>query len=158
MNDGLYPHSDDKHGDVQKGFQQSLDELNVEYIDLWLMHWPMAKNPETSKHYSASEGPTFVETWRQMEKMLESGKVKAIGVSNFSRKNLEVLLKEAKVVPAVNQVECHPYLPQNGLAEYCASKGIVLTAYCRASPCQLRKRGTLTFTSGSTWYDGLAHA
>ncbi len=66
-----------------------------------------------------------------MEKLLDTGKVRAIGVSNFSVKNLEILLKEAKVVPAVNQVECHLYLPQERLHEYCAKKGIVLTAYSR---------------------------
>lgn len=67
-----------------------------------------------------------------MEKVYATGRVKAIGVSNFSVKNLEVLLKTAKVVPAVNQVEAHPYCPQEELVQYCKGKGIHLTAYCRA--------------------------
>lgn len=69
------------------------------------------------------------DTWRAMEKVLASGKVKAIGVSNFSKLYLERLSKTWKTVPAVNQVELHPYNPQHGLKEYCDSKGIILEAY-----------------------------
>ncbi|KAG8927466.1 hypothetical protein FRC01_007449 [Tulasnella sp. 417] len=64
-----------------------------------------------------------------MEKLLETGKVKSVGVSNFSIKTLEVLLQEAKIVPAVNQVQMHPCLPQRDLTEYCSAKGIHITAY-----------------------------
>ncbi|EKM52965.1 uncharacterized protein PHACADRAFT_197396 [Phanerochaete carnosa HHB-10118-sp] len=64
-----------------------------------------------------------------MEKLLDTGKVRAIGVSNFSIKNLEILLKHAKVAPANNQVEIHPYLPQHALQKYCDEKGILLSAY-----------------------------
>lgn len=69
------------------------------------------------------------DTWRAMEKVLASGKVKAIGVSNFSVLYLERLAKTAKTVPAVNQVELHPYNPQHALKEYCDKHGIVLEAY-----------------------------
>ena len=75
------------------------------------------------------ESPTFVETWKDMEKLLETGKVRAIGVSNFSVKLLEVLLEEASIVPATNQVELHPCLPSFELKKYCEEKGIILTAY-----------------------------
>lgn len=101
---------------------------------------------------SPEESPTFVEAWLAMEKQLESGmlihdfvevlrslrppcpriyagKVKAIGVSNFSIKNLDILLSKANIVPAVNQVEIHPCLPNFELVEYCEKKGIHVTAY-----------------------------
>lgn len=75
------------------------------------------------------QSPTFVEVWQEMEKLLETGKVRAIGVSNFSIKNLEILLPHAKVIPVTNQVEMHPCYPQNELKKYCEEKGILLTAY-----------------------------
>ncbi|KAF8501241.1 Aldo/keto reductase [Hysterangium stoloniferum] len=114
------------HGDVRTAFEDSLNKLGLKYIDLYLMHWPMAA--ENGKVLPADVSPTFVETWKQMEQIIE-GKVKSIGVSNFSIKNLEVLLKEAIVVPVTNQVELHPAYPSFGLLEYCKSKNILLTAY-----------------------------
>ncbi|CAG8649266.1 10915_t:CDS:2, partial [Ambispora leptoticha] len=71
----------------------------------------------------------FVDTYHAMESLLESGKVKAIGVANFGIKRLEKLLKKAKIPPAVNQVEMHPYLPQDDLLKFCNSKKIHVTAY-----------------------------
>lgn len=72
---------------------------------------------------------SYIDTWKSMEKLLESGKCKAIGVSNMSIPFLERLLKECKVTPAVNQVECHPLLPQHELLKFCNEKGILLQAY-----------------------------
>ncbi|TNY20634.1 aldo/keto reductase [Rhodotorula diobovata] len=120
------------HVDLEREFDKSLERLGIEYIDLYLMHWPLHMDFATGKMNGPGESPTFSETWARMEKLLETraGKVKQIGVSNFSVKNLEILLKSAKVVPAVNQVEAHPYCPQDPLREYCAEKGIHLTAYC----------------------------
>ena len=71
----------------------------------------------------------FAATWRDMEALLNTGKVRAIGVANFDVHNLEVLRTECSVVPAVNQVEMHPYLQQKKLVDYCNSKGIHITAY-----------------------------
>ncbi|CAG8444545.1 391_t:CDS:2 [Ambispora gerdemannii] len=71
----------------------------------------------------------FLDTYHAMESLVESGKVKAIGVANFGIKRLEKLLKKAKIPPAVNQVELHPYLPQNELLKFCKSKNIHVTAY-----------------------------
>jgi glycerol 2-dehydrogenase (NADP+) len=71
----------------------------------------------------------FAETWKDMEKLLSSGKVKAIGVANFDIHNLEVLKDKCTVMPAVNQVELHPYLQQPKLREYCNKRGIHITAY-----------------------------
>ncbi|KAF9075631.1 Aldo/keto reductase [Rhodocollybia butyracea] len=118
------------HSRVKEAFEESLKTLDCEYIDLYLMHWPQAgKQGWGDDVFRPDESPTFVETWRDMEKLLKGGKVKSIGVSNFSIKNLEILLPHCTVVPATNQVEMHPCLPQNDLKAYCASKGILLTAY-----------------------------
>lgn len=127
--------------DPAKAFDDSFKKLDIEYIDLWLLHWPQGFTSsegnfgggesfglEHQKHL----GPTFNETWAKIEKVFHEthkGKVKAIGVSNFSPKNLDILLKTAKVVPAVNQVELHPLLPDFELVEYCKKKNIHLTAY-----------------------------
>ena len=70
-----------------------------------------------------------MDTWKAMIKLKEAGKVKSVGVSNFNIEQLERIIKETGVVPSVNQVELHPYLPQKELVEYCKKKGIVVTAY-----------------------------
>ncbi|RMJ05053.1 hypothetical protein BHE90_011068 [Fusarium euwallaceae] len=123
---------------VAEGLQKSLDALGVDYLDLYLIHWPVRLVPnETSDLLPVNpDGTRSVdrswdqsETWRQMEKVYESGKVKAIGVANWSIPYLEELRKTWKVVPAVNQVELHPFLPQHELREYCEKLGILLEAY-----------------------------
>jgi len=116
------------HGSVQKGFEESLGNLDCQYIDLFLMHWPQGIDQD-GKILQPEEYPTFVDTWKEMEKLLHTGKVKSIGVSNFSIKTLDVLLPQASVIPAVNQIEMHPLLPQTELLSYCKSKSILLTAY-----------------------------
>ncbi|QRV84038.1 aldo/keto reductase family protein [Ceratobasidium sp. AG-Ba] len=122
---------DSDHDDPLRGFESSLKALDVGYIDMFLMHWPIAHiGSFTGPALQPDESPTFVETWLGMEKLLETGKLKHIGVSNFSVKNLEILLEKATVVPSANQVELHPCYPQNKLLEYCRSKGIQVTAYC----------------------------
>jgi len=93
------------------------------------MHWPQAST-EDGKVFQPSDSPTFVETYLEMEKLLESGKVRSIGVSNFSIKNLDVLLPNINIVPVINQVELHPCLPQEHLLAYCTEKKIYLEAYC----------------------------
>ncbi|KAG6841810.1 hypothetical protein C0991_006694 [Blastosporella zonata] len=110
------------HDVVEKTFEQSLKALGVDYVDL-----DEKKNPDGS--WKVREDVTFHQSWAELEKLLEAGKAKAIGVSNFSVKTLEELATTAKVTPAVNQVELHPYVVQEGLREYCDKKGIVLTAY-----------------------------
>ncbi|CAM0136043.1 hypothetical protein VKS41_005573 [Umbelopsis sp. WA50703] len=124
---------------VEKGITESLTNLGLDYVDLYLMHWPVALTPGKDTLFPRLEDGTrdidqeikgdFTITYRAMEKIVESGRAKAIGVSNFSTHNLDILLKSVTVVPAVNQVELHPYLPQAKLLEYCTAKGIHMTAY-----------------------------
>ncbi|KAJ3483291.1 hypothetical protein NLI96_g6425 [Meripilus lineatus] len=109
------------HGSVEEGLQRSLENLGLEYVDLFLMHWPQALTPQGTRSSGTigiwtliafgyqgdaiqpTESPTFCETWKEMEKLVASGKVKTIGVSNFSIKNLDILLRSATIVPAINQ-------------------------------------------------------
>ncbi|KAK7225432.1 hypothetical protein V2G26_013435 [Clonostachys chloroleuca] len=123
---------------VAEGLKKSLDALGTDYLDLYLIHWPVRLVPnETSELLPVNpDGTRSVdrswdqsETWRQMEEAYNSGKVKAIGVANWSIPYLEELRKTWRIVPAVNQVELHPFLPQHKLREYCAKYGILLEAY-----------------------------
>ena len=109
----------------------SLKSLGLDYVDLYLMHWPSStdpSDPSLKTHYSDWN---FVDTWREMQKLPGTGKVKNIGVSNFAIKNLEKLLNDesCKTVPAVNQIELHPNNPSPKLVAYNKSKGIHSTAY-----------------------------
>ncbi|KAI9323656.1 NADP-dependent oxidoreductase domain-containing protein [Dichotomocladium elegans] len=121
---------------VAEGFNASYERLNIGYIDLFLAHWPIALSPEQGVAIPRRPDGTReldnvdpCDTWAAMEKLLDTGKVKAIGVSNYSIPFLTKLLETAKIVPAVNQIELHPYLPQQRLVDFCASKGIHTTAY-----------------------------
>ncbi|HEX8441820.1 aldo/keto reductase [Archangium sp.] len=106
---------DQGYDSTLRACDRSLEALGLEYVDLYLVHWPVPGRR--------------LESWRAMEKLLADGKCRAIGVSNFMEHHLEELLGRAKVVPAVNQVEQHPFLNQQSLQRYCAGKGIVVEAY-----------------------------
>jgi len=117
------------HHIVSKGIETSLKDLDTEYVDLYLMHWPSSTDPnDTKKHLPDWD---FIKTWQEMQKLPGTGKVKNIGVSNFAIKNLEKLLNDpsCKTVPAVNQIELHPNNPSPKLVAYCKEKGIHCTAY-----------------------------
>ncbi|GJE99040.1 aldo/keto reductase [Phanerochaete sordida] len=116
-------------GRVREAFEDSLKAFGLDYIDLYLMHFPQRIAEDNSRAFPFEEHPNFVDVWAEMEKLLGTGKVRAIGVSNFSVMNLEILLQSCTVVPATNQVEAHPCLPQHDLQAYCEAKGIVLSAY-----------------------------
>jgi len=117
------------HKRVQQGIESSLKDLQLDYVDLYLMHWPCSTDPDDlSKHLPDWD---FIKTWEEMQKLPATGKVKNIGVSNFAIKNLEKLLSHptCKTVPAVNQVELHPNNPSPKLIAYNKEKGIHSTAY-----------------------------
>ncbi|ETW75512.1 hypothetical protein HETIRDRAFT_461341 [Heterobasidion irregulare TC 32-1] len=116
------------HHRVREAFEESLAKLNCDYIDLYLMHWPQAVSAQ-GVTLQADEYPTIIDTWKEMEKLVDTGKVKSIGVSNFSIKTLTRLLPHCRIFPATNQVELHPYLPQTKLKAFCEERGILLTAY-----------------------------
>lgn len=117
------------HKNVANALDKSLENLGVEYLDLWLMHWPASTIPGNSKAFY--DDWNFIDTWREMQKVVGSGKVKNIGVSNFAIKNLETLLAhpDTKVIPAVNQIELHPCNPSPKLIAYNNEKGIHSTGY-----------------------------
>ncbi|MCC3371454.1 aldo/keto reductase [Cohnella sp. REN36] len=98
-----------------KAYDESLCKLGLEYLDLYLIHWPV-------------EGK-FTEAWGALEALYEAGRVKAIGVSNFHVHHLETLMKYARIKPMVNQVEYHPRLTQTELQAYCRVQGIQLEAW-----------------------------
>ncbi|OJI97960.1 hypothetical protein ASPVEDRAFT_68643 [Aspergillus versicolor CBS 583.65] len=116
------------HTQVDNALKLSLDALETNYIDLYLMHWPVATNPKDP----TAQLPNwdFVNTWYEMQK-LQPLNVRNIGVSNFSIAHLRRLLSHptCKVVPAVNQIELHPHWPSHGLLTYCNNHGIHCTAY-----------------------------
>ncbi|KAL4940580.1 hypothetical protein BDV06DRAFT_230246 [Aspergillus oleicola] len=124
------------HRRVKTALEKSLSDLNLFYVDLYLMHWPITLDPSPNDNAYGKEDRTvhatgwdFTNTWREMEALLATGKVKAIGVANFSTVNLAKLLETAKVVPAVNQTEIQPLLPQNKLNSFCKERGIHQTAF-----------------------------
>lgn len=102
-------------GDIEDSFNRSLERLGLDYVDLYLIHWPVPG--------------CFGNTWKVMEKLRADGKAKSIGVSNFSIADLELLKTVSDVVPAVNQVEFHPLFNHPELKAYCEERGIVLQAY-----------------------------
>ena len=116
-----------KANDVRDGCLQSLQDLNLSHLDLYLIHWPVVWKRGTLMQPDNSA--SIAECWRAMEQLVEDGLVKAIGVSNFTEKELCELLKTAKIKPAVNQIEVHPRLPQDELVAYCQRNDICITAY-----------------------------
>ncbi len=120
--------------DVRPALEQTLKDLQLEYLDLYLMHWPVAQRkgtvmPQESEDWIPLEEIPLWTTWSAMEKLYNDGLCKAIGVSNFNTENLANLIKKTQVVPAVNQVESHPLLTQTDLLEFCRKNNIAMTAY-----------------------------
>lgn len=123
-----------KPEDVLPELRQTLKDLQVDYLDLWLMHWPVAQKKEVITPKNESDMLSLKDipletTWAEMEKAQQQGLTKAIGTSNFGKKNLQLLIDKGEIAPAVNQVECHPYLQQNDLFDFCQKNQIAFTAY-----------------------------
>jgi diketogulonate reductase-like aldo/keto reductase len=114
---------DQGYDSTLRAFDASLKRLGFEYVDLYLLHWPVPRKR--------------LESWRALEQLLADGRVRAIGVSNFMVHHLEELLAHAKVAPAVNQIEVSPFLQQREVRAFCQKRGVVVEAY---SPLTKGKR------------------
>lgn len=101
-----------------RSFDNSLKNLDLDYIDLFLIHWPKNDNEKLN-----------IDTWKALERLYKEGKVKAIGVSNFLKHHLEIILNNCDIVPTVNQIEFHPGLIRKETIEFCKEKNIVLEAW-----------------------------
>lgn len=104
----------DDHGDPEGALDTSLGHLKMDYVDLYLIHFPVRR-----RHQS----------WKVFEKLRAKGKARSIGVSNYTVRHMTELLQESDVVPAANQVEIHPYLQESELVDFCRARGIVIEAY-----------------------------
>ncbi len=102
------------YDDTKAAFEESMQKLGLDYVDLYLVHWPVSD---------------WQGAWRALEEIYQTGRTKAIGVSNFLQHHLEDLLEIAEIVPAVNQIEFHPYLQQPSLQAFCHEHNIALTAW-----------------------------
>ncbi|XP_030762025.1 aldo-keto reductase family 1 member B1-like [Sitophilus oryzae] len=120
---------------VEPAIRTTLKHLGLDYLDLYLIHWPFALKEEGDLFPVDESGKTafsdvdYLDTWKAMEELVKKGLTKSIGVSNFNKKQLERLLASATIAPVTNQIEVHPYLNQQKLIDYCKSKNIVVTAY-----------------------------
>lgn len=121
--------SDQGYESTLQAFETSLEKLGLEYLDLYLVHWPVAGK--------------YKDTWKALEELYKAGRVRAIGVSNFHVHHLEDLLKDATIKPMVNQVEYHPHLTQKALHAFCRKEEIQLEAWSPLKQGQLLNDETI---------------
>jgi alcohol dehydrogenase (NADP+) len=121
---------------VEAAFEASLNRLRLNYLDLYLIHTPFAFQPgdeqdprDQNGDVIYDQGVTLLDTWRAMERLVDGGKCRAIGLSDISLKQLLPIYEAARIKPAVVQVEAHPYLPETELLDFCKEKGIVFLAF-----------------------------
>ncbi|XP_066297221.1 aldo-keto reductase family 1 member B1-like [Branchiostoma lanceolatum] len=121
--------------DVEEAVKKSLTGLGLDYLDLYLIHFPMAYKRGPDLRPEDADGKTIgadipvTDTWKALEACVESGLLRNIGLSNFNSKQIQAVIDVAKIKPAVLQVECHPYLNQKPLLQFAREKGLVFTAY-----------------------------
>lgn len=121
--------------DVEPAIDASLKDLQTDYLDLYLMHWPspfVRSNtlmPRDENGKIRTGDTDYIDTWKAMEKVYKKGKARAIGISNFSKAETERLLKETEVVPAAHQIELHPWLQQKSFTDFHKQKGIHIQQY-----------------------------
>jgi methylglyoxal/glyoxal reductase len=121
--------ADQGYESTLKAFETSLEKLGLEYLDLYLIHWPVANK--------------YKDTWKALEKLYKDGRVRAIGVSNFHIHHLKDLMTDAEIKPMVNQVEYHPHLAQTELLEFCKAEGIQMEAWSPLKQGELLSEPTI---------------
>ncbi|MCM3125409.1 MULTISPECIES: aldo/keto reductase [unclassified Mesobacillus] len=121
--------SDQGYESTLQAFETSLEKLGLDYLDLYLIHWPVAGK--------------YKETWKALEKLYKDGRVRAIGVSNFHVHHLKDLMADAEIKPMVNQVEYHPHLAQTELLEFCKAEGIQMEAWSPLKQGELLSEPTI---------------
>lgn len=119
---------------VRPALEKQLADLRLDYLDLYLIHWPVAIEPgvlflERAEQLISLEEVPLLETWQALEDCVGAGLCRHIGVSNHSARNIKGIVAGASIRPAVNQVELHPYLQQRGLLDWCRKEGVLVTAY-----------------------------
>lgn len=121
-------------GDVLPGLEKTLGDLQLDHLDLYLIHWPVSLKkgvlfPGSAKDLIGLDALPISKTWGAMEALVDRGLCRHIGVSNFSIAKLQSLLDSARLKPEMNQIELHPYLQQPGMLDFCSKNGVRLTAY-----------------------------